>query len=180
MLISEDYKEQNKELHRGGSYGLRGAAYTGRVLELAAALKTRDILDYGCGQRTLEKSLAFPIKNYDPCIEGLEASPEPAELVVCTDVLEHIEPECLEDVLDDLHRVTKNCGLYVIATRPAQKTLPDGRNAHLIQESAEWWFPKLWKRFALVQVHNLATAAGGSIAFVAIVGNRREEVNGNV
>jgi hypothetical protein len=26
-----------------------------------------------------------------------------------------------------------------IDTMPARKTLPDGRNAHLIQETDEWW-----------------------------------------
>jgi hypothetical protein len=27
--------------------------------------------------------------------------------------------------------------------------LPDGRNAHLIQEPPEWWLPKLLERFDL-------------------------------
>jgi hypothetical protein len=32
---------------------------------------------------------------------------------------------------------------------PALKTLPDGRNAHLIQEPVEWWLPKIMQRFDL-------------------------------
>jgi hypothetical protein len=65
------------------------------------------------------------------------------------DVLEHIEPDCLDDVLDDLKRVTKGIGFFTVACGPAAKVLPDGRNAHLIQEPPEWWLPKLLERFDL-------------------------------
>jgi len=121
-------------------------------MQIAQLLNTRDILDYGCGQRTLEQALGFPIRNYDPAIPGLDTPPEPADLVVCTDVLEHIEPECLDDVLDDLRRVTRKVGFFVIANRPAKKILPDGRNAHLIQEGIDWWRPRIAARFALHQI----------------------------
>jgi hypothetical protein len=50
-------------------------------------------------------------------------------------------------VLDDLRRVAIGVGLYTIATGPAAKTMPDGRNAHLIQEGAEWWISRLFARF---------------------------------
>ncbi|HET9469625.1 MAG TPA: hypothetical protein VFO24_00885, partial [Usitatibacter sp.] len=72
------------------------------------------------------------------------------------DVLEHIEPECLDEVLDDLQRVTRKIGFFVIATREAEKTLPDGRNAHLIQEPIAWWAPRLEKRFTVSQVREMA------------------------
>jgi hypothetical protein len=68
-------------------------------------------------------------------------------MVVCTDVLEHIEPENVDDVLDDLQALTRRVGFFVIATRPAKKILEDGRNAHLIQHGLDWWLPKLWTRF---------------------------------
>lgn len=152
MLISEAYREQNKQLHREGDYGLSGHKLARMVQGISIAHNTRNILDYGCGQRTLEGALGFPIKNYDPCIEGLDAPPEPANIVVCGDVLEHIEPEFLDAVLDDLKRVTFVMGLFYIDTRPAQKTLPDGRNAHLIQQPASWWFPRLYERWSSVQI----------------------------
>jgi len=59
--------------------------------------------------------------------------------VVCGDVLEHVEPECLDDVLAELRRVTQEVGLFVVHLTAAKKTLPDGRNAHLIQQPADWW-----------------------------------------
>lgn len=45
-----------------------------------------------------------------------------------TGVLEHIEPECLEQVLDHLQRLTRKIALLNIVTRPANKVLADGHN----------------------------------------------------
>ena len=155
MKISPAYLEQNRLLHAGGSYGLGGQRWAESVRNICRVAGSRDVLDYGCGQRTLEKALGFPIRNYDPCIPGLDAAPEPADVVVCTDVLEHIEPECLDEVLDDLKRVVRRVGFLVIANRPAKKTLPDGRNAHLIQEDSAWWMPRLKSRFAVAYVKEM-------------------------
>jgi hypothetical protein len=95
-----------------------------------------------------------PIKYqaYDPAIERLSAPPVPAELVVCIDVLEHIEPLCLKAVLDDLVRVTEGIIFMTIHTGPALKVLSDGRNAHLIQKPLSWWLPKIWKRWDIQTV----------------------------
>jgi len=152
MKITSEYRDLNRALHAGGVYGISGQRWAKVVAGMCQAIGSRDVLDYGCGQRTLEKSLGFPIHNYDPCIEGLDAPPAPADLVACTDVLEHIEPDCLDEVLDDLRRVTRKFGFFVIATRPALKTLADGRNAHLIQEGEEWWFPKILARWEVQKI----------------------------
>ena len=152
MKITPEYLALNREMHSRGTYGVSGSKWAHAVLKLADGLGTRDILDYGCGQRTLERALGFPIRNYDPCIAELAAEPAPADLVVCTDVLEHIEPDCLDDVLDDLKRVTRKLGFFVIANRPAKKFLADGRNAHLIQEGVAWWRARIEPRFAIHQV----------------------------
>jgi hypothetical protein len=155
VKISPEYLEQNRKLHEVGNYGLSGQRWAPTVLNVSNVAGSRDILDYGCGQRTLERTLGFPIRNYDPCIPGLDAAPEPADVVVCTDVLEHVEPDCLDDVLDDLKRVTRKLAFIVIANRPAKKTLPDGRNAHLIQQPASWWLPRLEQRFQVSQVKEM-------------------------
>lgn len=156
MKITPGYLEQNRKLHESGYYGLRGSRWAPTVLNVCGVAGSRDVLDYGCGQRTLERGMGFPIRNYDPCIPGLDAPPEPADVVACTDVLEHIEPDCLDDVLDDLKRVTRVIGFFVIAHHPANKTLPDGRNAHLIQEGPAWWLPKLESRFRVSQVKEMS------------------------
>lgn len=162
-LISETYRELNRKLHELSYYGVSGRLYADRVKDLSRRLQTTDILDYGCGKRTLEATLGFPIKNYDPCIAGLDSQPQPADIVACIDVLEHIEPDHLDNVLDDLKRVTKQVAFLYVATRPAKKFLPDGRNAHLIQESVWWWLPKLARRFSI------CTVEPGQGAFLAIV-----------
>jgi hypothetical protein len=151
-MISEAYRELQTQKHAMGSYGTSGHMYAAPINELAKQLNTTDILDYGCGKRTLETALGYFIRNYDPAIPEVAEPPSyPADIVTCTDCLEHIEPEFLEAVLDDLQRLTRKIGFFVIATGPANKTLADGRNAHLIQEGPEWWLPKIMARFDLRQ-----------------------------
>lgn len=152
MLISQDYREQNRLLHDARpDYGTSGARWAPLIARLAPALQAESILDYGCGKGTLAAALPdLNIKGYDPAVEGLDAPPEPADFVVCTDVLEHIEPELLVYVIEDLRRVTKVALFVSIHTGPAKKNLPDGRNAHLIQLSYEWWLPRLWQHFDLL------------------------------
>ena len=67
----------------------------------------------------------------------------PAELVICTDVLEHIEPELIDNVLKHIESLTLKTAYLIIDTLPAQKNLPDGRNAHLIIENQDWWTNKI-------------------------------------
>lgn len=151
-MISAAYLDQQQKLHCRADYGISGQRYAQTVDHLATKLGTHDILDYGCGKRTLESALGYFIRNYDPAIPELAESPKyPADIVVCTDVLEHIEPEMLDDVLDDLQRLTRKLGMFVIATGPAKKVLEDGRNAHLIQEGESWWMPKLKARFDVLE-----------------------------
>lgn len=170
-LISDYYKSQNAELHRlRPDYGSNGHRYATQIRELAQAIGTQDILDYGAGKQTLADALVgLNVKSYDPAFPDIAAPPEPADLVVCGDVLEHIEPEYIDAVLDDLQRVTKKCLFATIATRPAVKTLPDGRNTHLIQQDLRWWLPRLWERFTLGSVHNL----GGELLVICGAKNER-------
>jgi hypothetical protein len=169
-LITEEYKAQSRQLHEEGSFGVKGHSYAQRVLDICNAIYSSDVLDYGCGRHTLAKSLAFPIKEYDPCLEGFDSPPAPADVVVCTDVLEHIEPECLDAVLDDLKRVTRKFGFFAVDIRPARKTLPDGRNAHLIQEPAAWWFPKLYQRWSTVQISEMTFDSQTTPGVVKVLG----------
>lgn len=112
------------------------------------------LLDYGCGHNlSLKDNLAptrgFRYQAYDPGVPDFADDPVPAEMVVCIDVLEHIEPDLLENVLDHLEELTEKVLFATVHTGPAGKILPDGRNAHLIQKPAEWWLPKFIERFYL-------------------------------
>lgn len=148
QLISDGYRDQNKALHaRPEGYGGGGYKQLPQILAFIKERKPTSLLDYGCGQGTLKRVLREQwtghIAEYDPAIEGKDALPKPAEMVACTDVLEHVEPERLDAVLTHLARLTSKWAYVTIATRPANKTLPDGRNAHLILESEDWWTGRL-------------------------------------
>lgn len=142
-LISDEMRKLNSQLHQDNPYyGSGGSKYAETVIAMKTA-EINSILDYGCGKGQLAKSLPFPIWQYDPAIPEHSEPPRPSDLVICTDVLEHIEQNTLNAVLDDLRRVTQKVGYFVIHIGPAKKTYADGRNAHLIQESPEWWKKKM-------------------------------------
>jgi 2-polyprenyl-3-methyl-5-hydroxy-6-metoxy-1,4-benzoquinol methylase len=149
VLISDSYLLLNQQLHEQGSFGGKGDKWAPRVRELIETLRPSTILDYGCGQGALARALDIDILEYDPAIAGKTSLPDPADLVVCTDVLEHIEPECVGEVLDHLKALTKVALFAVISTRPAKKVLADGRNAHLVVQPWEWWRTQLATRFTL-------------------------------
>lgn len=154
--ISEQYLELNRQLHNTrADYGTSGSKWAQKVAERFHAYQCKSLLDYGAGKQTLKNSLpGYPIHCYDPSIEEISTPPQPAHLVTCTDVLEHVEPEYIGSVLDHIAQLTERVAFLVIATRPAVKVLSDGRNAHLIQEPAPWWLDKLLKRFRLMEFVN--------------------------
>ena len=154
-LITEDYRKLQQELHRNPEYGVASVQYAPLVAEVMEATGIAEILDYGAGKGRLGRKLdemyenPLTIHHYDPAIPEWSAPPEPCPLVACIDVLEHIEPDLLDNVLDDLKRVTSNVGVFTVHTGPAAKVLQDGRNAHLIQKPPSWWLPKFLERFEL-------------------------------
>jgi hypothetical protein len=79
--------------------------------------------------------------DYDPGVDGIDRLPKGKfHLIVSSDVMEHIEPDHLNDVLEWLtHHATK-FQYHLIACSPdLGPPLPDGRNAHLIVQTPEWW-----------------------------------------
>lgn len=162
-LISEEYLRLNTEKHAASAaFGTSGEKWAKQVISLALQTGAKTVLDYGCGKGTLKTKVdrfvfsgiggaarerPFEVLEYDPAIPGKEEKPEHADAVVCTDVLEHIEPECLDAVLDDIRDIARDAVLLVVGTHPANKTLPDGRNAHLIVEPLDWWMPKFEERW---------------------------------
>lgn len=147
---TEEYKRIQEQFHiQRPDYGTSSSRWCDHIAGIAKQLNTRDILDFGCGKAHLQKGLPYPIQNYDPFIPEHSKYPNPAAIVVCTDLLEHVEPTCLDAVLDELRALTIDMLFLNVATRPASKFLPDGRNAHLIQEKPNWWLEKLLPRFEL-------------------------------
>lgn len=156
-LISDEMLNRHRVLHEhSATYGGDGYRWAAVVRDLVETVKKhkdkRDlpsVLDYGCGKGTLAEELSFPIWEYDPAIAGKDRLPKPADIVICSDVLEHIEPDQLDAVLDDLRRVVRRVGVFVICASPAYKTFADGTNTHTIVMPKTWWQMKLGEYFQL-------------------------------
>lgn len=151
-LVSQGYRGQLEKLHAQRKWGADGAKHAKIVSQLCEKIQPATILDYGCGEMKLAEALKpRRVSGYDPGIPARASMPKPCELVVCTDVLEHIEPTKLDAVMDHIYRLTGKCAYFVISTKLANAILPDGRNAHLIVEDASWWSDKFaktgWARF---------------------------------
>lgn len=154
QTITKSYAELNRQLHDSNDeYGSGSWRHAQKVLDLRENTDSETVLDYGAGKGMLKKALGDPewMREYDPAIPGKDAKPELADLVVCTDVLEHIEPDLLDNVLTHIARLTAKAALLIIATRPAKKNLPDGTNAHKIIENAAWWRARLEEKFFIVE-----------------------------
>ena len=156
-LISDEYRKQQEQLHENPHYGVASVGFAPIVAEIINKLEVKDLLDYGAGKCRLFGALQGLVKHpmrlqaYDPGVPRLSGRPVPAQMVTCIDVLEHIEPEYLDAVLDDLARLTKEIGFFSIHTGPAVKRLADGRNAHLIQQPPAWWLPRILERWPDMQ-----------------------------
>lgn len=151
-LISPQYRAEQERLHAKGNYGTASLAYGKIISSLLDATESDTLLDYGCGSMRNLLTVLNPIRDvqylgYDPATRYTVK--EPCDFVTCIDVLEHIEPHLLDNVLDDLAGLAKEWAFLTVHTGPAVKTLSDGRNAHLIQEPASWWLPKFWQRWDL-------------------------------
>ncbi len=157
QTISDEYLRQQRELHKNPNYGVASVGYAPIVKQLLQQFAARSLADYGAGKCNLKRKLdelgaaGFEYLPYDPAFPEY-GEPRPADLVCCIDVLEHIEPDFLENVLLDLKRVVRKFGFLTIHTGAAVKHLDDGRNAHLIQRPASWWLPILCRHFEVIHL----------------------------
>lgn len=149
-LVSDEYKAVLVAKHSQGPWGTDGRRHAQFLEAYARNIGAEDILDYGCGAGMLKAALDPPtgsrlikVYEYDPGVAGKDELPKPAGLIVCTDVLEHVEPDKIDHVLSHICTLAKQGAYITISLRSAAHTLPDGRNAHLIVENSEWWLKKL-------------------------------------
>lgn len=158
MRITESYRQLQEELHQNARYGAASMKFAPMVRELIRRHKPATLLDYGAGKRLLRTAIGgVAITEYDPGVPAIAALPNGKfDMVCCLDVLEHIEPDCMEDVLTDLGELTGKLAFLTIHTGPAGKFLSDGRNAHLIQQPMRWWEGRLEPHFARLDVQRVS------------------------
>lgn len=148
-LVSPAYRTQLTMKHRAMRWGKSGASHAPEILAFASELGATSVLDYGAGCATLAASVpTLKVFAYDPGTSAHDL-PKPADLVVSTDVLEHAEPDKIDNVLQHQYLLARKGAYFVIALSPARELLPDGRNAHLTLLAPATWLQKLeavgWK-----------------------------------
>ncbi len=155
-LISPAYLAEQRRLHadpRG--YGQRGRKWADLVAEMCVGLRGASVLDYGCGQGSLAQALdgrpgVLRVAEYDPAIPGKDERPAFADVVVCTDVLEHVEGPYIPAVIDHLATLARRRLLAVVSLVETAKTLSDGRQAHVSLHPAGFWRDQLSRRFTIL------------------------------
>ena len=163
MLITEEYRKQNYELHKSlQAYGTGLKFNAQSLISVCEEMKTTDVLDYGCGKagRALSGEIPFKIKLYDPAIPEYTARPEPADIVLCLAVLEHVEPECLDEVIKDLYRVTKKFGIFLVDLKEGSVKLPNGQLAHCSIHTIDQWTAKFQRYFDVLETKDFKNGKG--------------------
>ena len=152
QTISQEYSTLMAQMHSDkANFG--GDIKSLRVVDrLIAKYKIKSIIDYGCGKG----ALVFSIRKKYPKIEVFGFDPgnpdfsilptKKYQMIVTSDVMEHIEPIFLNNVLKHINSLFTNIGYFYIATSPSKKKLANGKNAHLIVEGPDYWREKLEKQ----------------------------------
>lgn len=147
--------EQYKILHaKSPGYG-RAATCLGEIRTLCRERGYKTIIDYGCGKGLLADKLEpeFSVQRYDPAT--FPDLPEPADFIVCMDVMEHLEASMHASSISDYERVLQHQAslseniFYNISCRPAVHKLPNGMNCHTLVRSPEWWMEEIKKYFKI-------------------------------
>lgn len=160
--ITNDYLQQQRKLHQNPNYGVASLSFAPIVADVMRQTGCSSVSDYGAGKKRLLEGLKKAGVNpslylpYDPVFPEY-GEPQSADLVCCIDVLEHIEPELIDNVILELSNITTKLGFFSIHMGPAGKILDDGRNAHLIQKPSSWWLKKLINYFEILhlQTHQM-------------------------
>lgn len=146
------------------TYAAAHDAFVGReVCDYAATIRaqlrltrSRTVLDYGAGKgnqyrlRVAAQGQVYgnlceywdidEVTCYEPGQASTSQAPNHADdLVVCTDVLEHIPELDLPWVINEIFSHARNAVFCSIAAYPAFARLPDGENAHVTIRPATWW-----------------------------------------
>lgn len=149
-----DNVDQYRILHQTNpDYGASSVKFVEELSLFIEHLRPRNVLDFGCGKGSLIRTLSLKYPHitfvgYDPAIPGKEHLPEATfDLVINTDVLEHIPESALPDVLAQISRLSRNVffNLHHAATRTI---LPNGENAHCTIKPPEWYHALMSQYFA--------------------------------
>ena len=139
-MITEEYKSELFKKHTTDpEYGGEAVEYSGHISNIINQTGVETVLDYGAGKGELAHNLVLDhrvkVILYDPAIPQISAPPEPADMVVCVNVLDHVEDQYIDEVLDDIKRCTNYINFIVISETK--------------EKPMEWWLLKIMERFSI-------------------------------
>mgnify|MGYP003150940010 FL=1 len=160
--------KQYKELHNENKF--KGISLNNHITSIGDLIKkhnVKSLLDYGSGKgylytnefKIVNPKLKEPLqkmwkidnlKCYDPGYkEHSEYPTDTYDMVISTDVIEHIPEEDLTWFINDIFSLSKKFVYLNIACYPALKHFKDGTNVHVSIFSPQDWIDfiiKLWKK----------------------------------
>ena len=179
---SEDYYElldSYKELHKeeGKFRGISLVPLVPTLINVIKENNCKTLLDYGCGKaipysKKECKSIGLkkPVQElcnldsfdlYDPAYPKYnKLSKKKYDIVVCTDVMEHIAEQDIDYVLKDILSHSKKAVFLNISCQPALKHFKKGKfkgqNVHVSVFHGTWWSDKvknIWNKFKHLKIY---------------------------
>jgi 2-polyprenyl-3-methyl-5-hydroxy-6-metoxy-1,4-benzoquinol methylase len=154
QLITPEYQGTLQAMHtQRPDWGASAFKFIDPICAVIEKHRPQSVLDYGCGKGVLGTVLhdrypLMPVMMYDPGIPEYAEAPQLAvDMVCCVDVLEHIEPELIENVLNHIGKLTKKVAYFIVHTADCGHKLPDGRPAHILQQPMSWWQDRIESAF---------------------------------
>lgn len=143
-----DYIKQYELLYKiKKNYGKTSIKLYDMLEKIINDLNILSILDYGCGKSKLldliKKNKKIKVYKYDPAIKKYsKLTKNKVNLVICTDVLQHVPLYDLDRVLKEI----KSKGVYVlfyIKCTNHKTKLPNKTYANCTVYDKKWWLEKL-------------------------------------
>jgi len=179
---SEDYYDlldSYKKLHKeeGKFRGISLVPLVPTLMNITKENKCKSLLDYGCGKaipysKKECKSIGLrkPVQElcnldsfdlYDPAYPKYnKLSKKKYDIVVCTDVMEHIAEQDIDYVLKDILSHSKKAVFLNISCQPALKHFKEGKfkghNVHISVFDGKWWSDKvknIWNKFKHLKIY---------------------------
>lgn len=150
-----DYLKAYREMAAGGKQfrGLSLLSNAKRIGDFIRELNAGTVLDYGSGAgdayrdpHKVHHTWGLKWQNvtcYDPSFKQYAKKPDRRfDVVICSDVLEHIPEQDVDRFIADLFDHAKLGVWASVCTRPAKKFFSDGTNLHCTIKPVEWWRSK--------------------------------------
>jgi len=159
-LLSPEYKQTLIDTHKATNSTWGGGHSVDKLPKYESEMSklgVKTILDYGCANGKFKVFMTkhkkhLSVSEYDPGIIGKDTPPEPADYIVCCDVMEHVEENFLDSVMNHLKSLILKGGFFNISTKDAVTILSDGTNAHKIVKDGNWWVDIFKKYFDVYDI----------------------------